>query len=207
MLKFSYTKQIDSFTSIANPNWGGCGMELSIDKARYRNLFQTYSWGQIVSKFEVLNSLPPQSLISNVNIVPFLGEKCVLVRLDNGKWEMPGGTLEPDEDYLTAIQRELLEEAGAKLVSSFAAFGAWKLISSAEKPYKPHLPHPISYRVVGYGDVELVSAPCIPEDGERVEAVEAMTLREAQHHFSRCGRADLAELYEIADVLRRHRVS
>jgi hypothetical protein len=38
--------------------------------------------------------------------------------------------------------------------------------------YRPHLPFPIYYRVVGYGDVELVSAPSIPEGtGESLSIV------------------------------------
>lgn len=179
-------------------------MDPSINKERYPNLLQTYDWGNVISNFELSNGLPPVPLISNVNIVPFTNEKkCVLIRLDNGNWEMPGGTLEPNEDYLSALKRELIEEAGAKLVSSFTTFGAWKFISSAEKPYKPHLPYPIYYRVVGYGEIELVSAPLIPEDGEKVVAVEAMTLQEAQQNFINTGRPDLAQLYEIAGILRR----
>lgn len=178
-------------------------METSVHKERYPNLLQTYDWGKVVSTFEIGNDVPSEQLISNVNIVPFIEEKCVLIRLDNGKWEMPGGTLEPNERYLSALQRELIEEAGARLVSSFTTFGAWKFISSAEKPYKPHLPHPIYYRVVGYGDVELVSAPSIPDDGENVVAVEVMTLPDARQAFVDTGRPDLAELYEMADFLRR----
>lgn len=178
-------------------------MEPSINKEHYPNLLQTYDWGKVISSFEVCNDLPPERLVSNVNIVPFINENCVLIRLDNGKWEIPGGTLEPNENYLSALKRELIEEAGARLVSSFTTFGAWKFISTAEKPYKPHLPHPLYYRVVGYGNVELVSAPSIPEDGEKVAAVEAMTLQEARQNFIHAGRADLAELYEMADVFRR----
>lgn len=181
-------------------------MEPSVNKDLYPNLLQTYNWGKVISSFQVFNDLPPESLISNVNIVPFINEKCVLIRLDNGNWEIPGGTLEPNENYLSALKRELIEEAGARLVSSFTTFGAWKFISSAEKPYKPHLPHPIYYRVVGYGDVELVSSPVIPEDGEKVVAVEAMTLQEAMQNFINIGRSDLAELYEIAADLRRRSI-
>jgi hypothetical protein len=51
-----------------------------------------------------------------------------------------------------------------------------------------------------YGDVELVSAPLIPEDGEKVIAVEAMTLQEARQNFMNTGRPDLAELYEIDPI-------
>ncbi|MFD0870175.1 MULTISPECIES: NUDIX hydrolase [Paenibacillus] len=181
-------------------------MRPTIYKKRYPNLFQTNVWGQAISQFDV--DLPPEPLISNVNIVPFLDdEKCILIRLDNGNWEMPGETLEPDEHYQSALMRELMEEAGARLVSPFIVFGAWRFVSSTARPYRPHLPHPIYYRAVGYGDVELVSAPLIPEDGEMVVAVEAMTLQEAKQQFMKSGRADLAELYELAYDLRNRKVN
>ncbi|WP_282937254.1 NUDIX domain-containing protein [Paenibacillus sp. RC67] len=174
---------------------------LNVDKELYPNLFREHNWGRIISNFEVFNNVP-ERLISNINIVPFINRKCILIQLDNGNWEIPGGTLEANESYQSALDRELVEEAGARLVSSFTIFGAWKFISSAEKPYRPHLPHPIYYRVVGYGDVELASVPLIPEGGENVVAVEAMTIQEAKQNFIHTGRPDLAELYEIADLLR-----
>ena len=67
----------------------------------------------------------------------------------------------------TPARRELLEEAGAQLLT-FELFGAWHCRSSAPAPYRPHLPHPESYRVVGYGEVALVGAPTNPPDGEQV---------------------------------------
>jgi len=178
------------------------GAETSVYKEKYPNLFGTYDWGKSVSDFDVYEEIPPERLISNVNIVPFIEDKCVLIRLDNGNWEIPGGTLEANESYKAAIERELIEEAGARLVAPIKVFGAWKFISSAEKPYRPHLPHPIFYRVVGYGEVQLISAPVIPEDGEKVAAVEAMTLQEAKQNFLVTGRPDLAELYELANDIR-----
>lgn len=181
-------------------------MKPIVNEESYPNLCQTYDWGKVVSHFAISGELPAEQLISNVNIVPFIDDKCVIIRLDDGKWEMPGGTLEANEDYATAIKRELMEEAGAKLTSSFTVIGAWKFISSTEKPYKPHLPHPIYYRVVGYGDVQLVSAPLIPDDGEKVAAVVAVSIEEAKRHFSETGRLDLAELYEIANILRNARM-
>jgi hypothetical protein len=35
----------------------------------------------------------------------------------NGLWDITGETLEPGETYLQTIQREMLEEAGAKLLT------------------------------------------------------------------------------------------
>ena len=41
------------------------------------------------------------------------GERVLAVRRrDNGKWEPPGGTLEPNEEVLEGLQREVREEIG-----------------------------------------------------------------------------------------------
>jgi 8-oxo-dGTP diphosphatase len=152
------------------------------------------------AQFENLDMLPPH-LISNVNVVPYVGDQWLVIRLENGNWEIPGGTLEPDESYLDAARRELLEEAGARLLT-FQIFGAWKCISEAPKPYRPHLPHPEFYRLVGYGEVELVGLPLNPSDAEQVASVELVTLDEAARRYRSVGRDDLAELYLLAAAMR-----
>jgi 8-oxo-dGTP diphosphatase len=172
----------------------------------FPNLFQaiTLADAQLVYQFELRDSSPPVDLISNVNLVPFIGDECLIIRLQNGNWEIPGGTLEPNESYLDTIRRELLEEAGARLVT-FEPFGAWHCHSFAPKPYRPHLPHPESYRVVGYGQVELVSKPQNPDDGEQVALVECVSIGEASQRFLSIERPDLAELYQLADLVYREK--
>ncbi|MGT2845778.1 NUDIX hydrolase [Streptococcus massiliensis] len=39
-------------------------------------------------------------------------EKIILVQAPNGAWFLPGGEIEADEDQLTALKRELIEELG-----------------------------------------------------------------------------------------------
>ena len=43
------------------------------------------------------------------------GRALVTRRRDNGKWEPPGGTLEPDEAILDGLVREVREEIGLKV--------------------------------------------------------------------------------------------
>src|SRR5450432_1422580 len=51
---------------------------------------------------------------------------CVLIRRsDTSDWAMPGGTLEWGETLRVAIERELLEEAGTRLVSLGEVIGVY----------------------------------------------------------------------------------
>ncbi|MFZ0217192.1 MAG: methyltransferase domain-containing protein [Candidatus Dormiibacterota bacterium] len=79
--------------------------------------------------------------ISNVLLVPFVGEQIVLIRLPQ-EISPVGGTLEPGEHWCVTATRELLEEAGAR-----------------------------HRRVVAWCEVELVGEPTMPPGGEKVQEV------------------------------------
>jgi len=169
---------------------------------KFPHLFREvlWEWGPIHAEFKQLDAEPPLDRIANINLVPRAGDDWVLLQHNNGAWDIPGGTLEPGEAYMDTLQRELLEEAGAAL-RSFQIIGAWQCLSKAEKPYRPHMPFPEFYRLVGYGQVALHAAPTNPTGGEQIAAVECVSLKQALEYFKSCQRYDLAELYQFASEL------
>lgn len=163
-----------------------------------------WEWGPIEVQFELLPHDLDESLISNVRIVPFVGDECVVIQFDNGDWDHPGGTLEPGESYMDAARRELSEEAGAVL-RSFEPFGVFNCHSLRDGPYQPHLPHPDFYHLIGYADVEITHAPTNPPDGETVIQVQLISPAAAGALFAErredAGRW-MAEMYLLAEKLK-----
>ena len=158
-------------------------------------------YGPVTAIFIPGDALPPQHLIGNVNIVPFVGDQAVVLRVAGGRPEIPGGTLEPGEGFMAALRRELREEAGANL-RSWTFFGAYHCHSAAPEPYRPHLPHPDFSRVVGYGEIELVTNPTTPPGGEKIVEVSVLPVHEVIQVFRQWQRPDVAALFRLAAELR-----
>ena len=170
------------------------------DPADYPDLFRTLDWKVVTADFELTAELPPDDMIANVNIVPRVGDRWVMIRFASGVWWVPGGTREPGEAISDTMRRELREEAGAELLSA-SFFGAWRCRSTQPEPYRPHVPHPIFYRAVAVGDVRVTGAPAVPPDGEEIRDVAVLPLDEAVARFRETERRDLADLYRLASAL------
>ncbi|MEU7368564.1 NUDIX domain-containing protein [Streptomyces hygroscopicus] len=59
-------------------------------------------------------------------IVDDAGRALLIKRRDNGKWEPPGGVMEPGETIPDALQREVLEETGIKIALPATLTGIYK---------------------------------------------------------------------------------
>lgn len=63
---------------------------------KYPNLFNevTWPWGPTRARFVLLKELPIAQLIANVNIVPRVDDKWLILRHQDGSSDVPGGTIE-----------------------------------------------------------------------------------------------------------------
>ena len=134
-------------------------------------------------------------------VIPFISEtECLVTRRANGRWVLPGGTLEPGERWLEAAHRELMEETGA-LLHNIAPLGMYRSISQDTQPRLPHIPHPLHVRVVLAADAKQVKPPADPDDNSKITEVRIIKYDEAFNLFSAADR-DFAALYHLAYAMR-----
>ncbi|WP_405063038.1 NUDIX domain-containing protein [Kribbella sp. NBC_01505] len=128
-----------------------------------------WAWGELDVQFTV--EQPPDELISNVHVICRAAGGIVVCGNDLGWRFLPGGTREPGETIEQLVRRELVEEAGARLTGPLTWLGGHRADHRRPSPYRPHLPHPLSYWAVFVADVVVDQAPTNPADGEQVTEV------------------------------------
>jgi 8-oxo-dGTP diphosphatase len=109
-----------------------------VDQSAYPVLSGTTqaSWAPIDLRFELLTGEADPDRIARVYVVPFIGAACVVVGFEHGDWGPVGGGREPGESVRAALERELAEEAGGRLLT-YRPFAALRCHSRAPAPYRP----------------------------------------------------------------------
>lgn len=94
-----------------------------------------------------------------------------------GRWELPGGTVEPDEDFEAAAIREVVEETGLKVqVTGELSRTAWPDIAGRALEIRAFV-----YTVEEDGEGDVVLNPEEHDDFAWLTPEEARGLEMAQH--------------------------
>jgi 8-oxo-dGTP pyrophosphatase MutT (NUDIX family) len=144
------------------------------------NSISTGAWDQNISwEFFVTTELPPQDLCTAVCCIVIFEKKIFLVKNKRG-WELPAGHIEEGETLIDAIQREVVEEAHAKINNPH--FFGYKKLTAKEQIAKSNLgdefyPFPYSYIVFYYAEAEGILTLPLADD---VDEIRLATFAEAQ---------------------------
>src|SRR5438445_3057583 len=148
--------------------------------ARFPRLYRREKWKWAAAHVTFSVQRPDDALVTNIHVVGFAGERIVACRTARGPWFLPGGTREPGESIEQCAARELMEEAGARILSPLRWIGAHYCASYRAQPTRPGNPHPLRAILWCAADVSVDTDPTNPADGEQVAEVRAAPVAEAR---------------------------
>lgn len=170
--------------------------------ARFPALTGGVRWGNTaVTGCRRITGRPDLTRLQSVNMVPFIGDRMIVIALADGRIMLPGGTRERDETLLETISREMREETGYALDSCFP-FAVLECISYDEKPWRDYLVHPEFERLVCFGQVHRIGLPENPAGAEQIARIEVLPVAEAVAFLRNADRPELADIYALAAEIR-----
>lgn len=169
---------------------------------RFPDLTRTVRWrNTALTGCRLVTGAPDTSRLQSVNMVPFVGDRVIVISQEDGNIMLPGGTRELGETLLETISREMIEETGYTLGSCYP-YAVLECISCDEKPWREHLVHPEFERLVCFGEVRYLDAPTNPDDAEQIDRVDLLAIDQADRFLRHAGRPELADIYRLAFVIR-----
>ncbi|MGA5134425.1 NUDIX hydrolase [Streptomyces olivoreticuli] len=168
----------------------------------FATLKTPYKWRAVTSYFK--DEVPARDYTSNVHVVPFVGDRVVLLHAKESGWGPSGGTLLDGEAIETCVTRELAEEIGGE-AKRFELFGQWDSSTAAEVAYRPWLPHPNFAIALGWADV-VITGSSDDDGGVEMESIQEVAILPIQGAVQRLVENDehhLAALYRVAYEVRR----
>lgn len=168
---------------------------------RYPSLFRPHlhSWGGVTRDYtlQLTLELPPDDLVVDVRLVANRRGQVVVCETEEGWRTLPGGSRERGERVDDTARRELMEEAGCRTTSDVTWFASFT-VTNEGRPWRAWHPFPVSAWLVGSVEVDLLTTPTNPPDGERVVAVQTLDPLAAREYLSEFDNGGQAELVALA---------
>jgi 8-oxo-dGTP diphosphatase len=163
----------------------------------FRERFEEYANADLTFRLGTSDD----ALVGRLHLVAVNPDGLVVVCRSVEGWRfLPGGTREPGETLTELAARELLEEAGCRLLGAVEVFAHQRSRSRNPEPFRPHLPHPDAAWAYATARVERSGDPTNPPDGESVVEVLALSVADAAT-WLRVHDAEHADVLLLSDAL------